>query len=163
MLRMRLGRLFVEFYAEPRAIRRIHQSASKAHILADDVLAPRHVVEKRLVDAIAWRRNAQGESDCVCDGAGRIVRAERNMVRIADGGDLLHPRNATRMRRVRLKVVAAAKLYRVKYLLRSVKPFAAGDWNAHARAHVRKRTHRVGNDRFLDPIRRILLERVAYP
>ena len=158
---MRLRRLFVQLDAESGTVRRIHEAIGEAHILVDYVLAPRHVVEKRLVNAVARRRDAQGKRDGVGDRPRRIVCAERNMVRVADGGYLLHPRDAARMRRVGLQVVAAAKLYRVQNLLSGEEPFAAGNRHLHAAPDIRKRPHRVRNDRLLHPIGLELLERIA--
>ena len=113
--------------------------------------------------AVAGRRDAEGESDGVGDGAGRVMCAERNVVGVADGGDLLHAGNAAGMRGIRLKVVACAKFDGVHDLLRREEPLAAGDGDADAAPHVRKRPHRIGYDRLFNPIGRELFERVADP
>ena len=90
------------------------------------------------------------------------MRAERDVMGVADGGDLLHAGDAARVRRVGLEIVGRAQLNRVENLLRCVEPLAAGYGRANARAYVGKRAHGVRNHRLLHPIRTELLERMAY-
>ena len=84
------------------------------------------------MDAVAGSGNAKRKRYSVGDGTGRIMRTERYVMGVANGGDLLHAGKSAGVRRVGLEVVARAKLDGIHDLLCSKQTFTAGNRHTHA-------------------------------
>ena len=130
--RMRGGGFFIQLDAEPGAVGRIHEPILELHFLVDHILAPRHIVEQCLVDAVAGSGNAKRKRDGVGDRTGRIMRTERYVMGVANGGDLLHSGKSTGVRRVGLEVVAGTEFDGIHDLLCGKQSLTAGDRRTYA-------------------------------
>ena len=75
-LGMRGGGFFIEFYAKPQSVGRIHEAILEFHFLVDHILAPRHIVEQRFMYAVAGSGNAKRKRNGIRHGARRIMRIE---------------------------------------------------------------------------------------
>ena len=75
-LGMRGGGFFIEFYAKPRSVGRIHEAILEFHFLVDHILALRHIVEQRFMYAVAGSGNAKRKRNGIRHGARRIMRIE---------------------------------------------------------------------------------------